>query len=217
MRGKEKYRYKQLQQAALLEMEACSVKKQFTPEKISEWKDLGLTCPEWIPLRDWQMDDTLTPRQLMICKAASLLMTNKEVAEFVGVSSEYVGWVINTQLGHQEVSKNQDKMFHHLEKTLQEITPIAVKTAFKLMLDENTKPQTRIDAAFRFMDRTLGKPTQKLEVETNLIRQVYEKLDANKVVDIAMKRVEAVAIESQVEKEPEKELDPIDSWVKENL
>jgi hypothetical protein len=64
----------------------------------------------------------------------------------------------------------------------------------------------------------MGKPTQKVELETNLIRQVYEKLDANKVVDIAMKRVESVVLEGPKEEqaEPEK-LDPVDSWVKENL
>lgn len=213
------YRLRQLQQAAALEMDACSVKKQFTPEKIREWKELGLTQPEWISDTDWKMEDTLNPRQMIICKSAALLMSNEEIAEISGMSPGYVSQVVNSQVGKKEISTIQDKFFTNLQKMIEDITPIAIKTAFTLMLDEKTKPQTRVDAAFRFMDRFMGRPSQKIEVETNLIRQVFEKLDSQNIIDIASKRIENLVpvTEAQALTEIKEELDPVDSWVRENL
>jgi hypothetical protein len=97
---------------------------------------------------------------------------------------------------------------------LDTILPVAIKVALQVMLDPNTKAQTRADAAFRFMDRVMGRPTQHVELNDNLIRQVYEKLDSHNVIDIAEKRIENAI---SVVPETEKELDPTDLWVKENL
>jgi len=209
---------KKKQDAAALKME--TVGKDFTPEMVESWKEIGLSRPEWIPLTDWEMGEDLTPKQTMICKCTALMMTRQQVSELTGASESYIDNVINSRVGKAEIESVQDKFLSNTKKMLDDILPLAIKTAFQVMLDPKTKPQVKADAAFRFMDRVMGRPTQQVEVSTNLIRQVYEKLDAteaNKVVDITIKRIENAAIETKPEEVVSEPADPVDAWVKENL
>lgn len=204
--------------AALLEME--NAKGKYTSEQIERWKSAGLSKPEWIPHMDWQIAGTLSPKQLMICKCAALLMKTAEIAELTGANTGYISSVVKSEAGQAEIDQIQNKFFSDTKKLLDPILPLAIKTAFQIMLDPDTKPQVRADAAFRFMDRVMGRPVQQVEINDNLIRQVYEKLDENKVIDIAAKRIENAVIVAEASKEteaPTEELDPVDSWLKENL
>ena len=37
----------------------------------------------------------------------------------------------------------------------------------------------RVDAAFKFMDRALGKPSQQVEVSHNLLKDLIQKMDSS--------------------------------------
>lgn len=213
------YQLKEKQMDALLEVENCGGK--YTLEQLERWKELGLTQPEFISNSDWAKGADLTPRQIMICKCSALMMRNPEIAELVGMSETYVSSVLTSLAGKSEIEKIQEKFLSNTKKMLDDVLPLAIKTAFQVMLDPKTKPQTKADAAFRFMDRVMGRPTQHIEMNDNLIRQVYEKLDEKNVIDIASKRIEnaLMVTESVDSTDPteEKELDPVDAWIKENL
>lgn len=210
------YQIGELQREAILEMESC--KQSYTPSQVERWKELGLTQPEWIKNVDWQIGESLNPKQMMICKCAALMMKTAEISELTGVSDAYISKIISSEAGRIEIGTMQDKFLSNTKKMLDDILPLAIKTALQVMLDPKTKPQVKADAAFRFMDRVMGRPVQQIEMNDNLIRQVYEKLDANKVVDIATKRIEnAVIVEETVVAADETPLDPVDLWVKENL
>jgi hypothetical protein len=212
------YRLGEEYRAAVLEMESCD--QTYTPAQVERWKELGLTQPKWIKQIDWAIGAMLNPRQLMICKCSALMMGPAEVSELTGMSPAYISRVTASEAGRLEIASIQDKFLSNTKKMLDDILPLAIKTAFHVMLDPKTKPQVKADAAFRFMDRVMGRPVQQIEMNDNLIRQVYEKLDANKVVDIATKRIENAVIVAEATQETETqtpELDPVDSWVKENL
>jgi hypothetical protein len=212
------YQRDQNKQDAVLEMETCGQK--CTPEQIERWKELGLKQPGWISDTDWKMGDNLNPRQMMVCKCSALMMKNAEISELTGMSEGYISAVINSAAGKFEIEEIQNKFLFNTKKMLDDILPLAIKTAFQVMLDPKSKPQVKADAAFRFMDRVMGRPVQQVEINDNLIRQVYEKLDSQKVIDIASKRIEnaiIVAGSEEVQETEKQELDPVDSWVKENL
>lgn len=211
------YQIGEQQRAAILEMESC--KQSYTAAQVDRWKELGLTQPEWIKDADWQIGADLNPRQLMICKCAALMMKPADISELTGTSESYISKIICSEAGRQQIGSIQDKFFSNTKKLLEDVLPLAIKTALQVMLDPKTKPQVKADAAFRFMDRVMGRPVQQVELNDSKLRGVYELLDGmrDNVVDLTSKRIENAVIVEEPVMVIEKELDPAEAWVKENL
>lgn len=211
------YQIGEQQRAAILEMESC--KDSYTPSQIERWKELGLTQPEWIKDSDWAIGADLNPKQLMICKCAALMMRPADISELTGASESYISKIICSEAGRLQIGGIQDRFFSNTKKLLEDVLPLAIKTALQVMLDPKTKPQVKADAAFRFMDRVMGRPVQQVELNDSKLRGVYELLDGMKdnVIDLTTKRIENAVIVTDPTITEEKELDPSDAWVKENL
>lgn len=217
------YRRKERLQDAILESENCGEKA--TADQIQRWKDVGLPKPLWLTDRDWRFGDELSPKQILACRATALLMKPEQVAQITGLQPETVKQLLTCQRAQEEIEQVQNIFLRDHKRRLDDILPVAIATAFEIMTDPTAKDQVRADAAFKFMDRVLGKPLQQIEVNDNLLRKVFEQMDADTRNVIALhaqnRPPEAVALTagSDVSTVEEATLteDPIESWARNKL
>lgn len=192
----------------------------YTPDDVNRWKSLGIQMPEFVSSSDWKVSGPLTANQRLVCHLAAIHLENKAIVRTTHLEEGYVSKIINSKIGAMTIDQIQSQLFSEdYKKSINKVMPLAIKQATKDMMDPNNKGSTRVDAAFKFMDRVLGKPVQQIEMKDTTIRGVYEYLDK-------MAKGEAIEVQSEVltedktpvtVEEDRKEKDPVDEWVEGNL
>jgi hypothetical protein len=119
-------------------------------------------------------------RQKLICYLKAIGMKNKDIANSIGGTSEEVSRVIKAESAIAEIDRIQHEIFvAQPAKMFESILPQAVRIAVDAMMSKKTKTSVRVDAAFKFMDRALGKPSQQVEVSHNLLKDLIQKMDSS--------------------------------------
>lgn len=150
----------------------------------------------------------------------------KEPSEIVDIIGGSVGSV-RTMLTDERVQFEIKLLRHKLygkdvQKRFKDMLPKALDTVEGILDNPNTKPGLGFAAAQEVFDRSLGKPKQTLELEGSLLKKVFERLDADEAVPIDItpgSDVVRIANPEQPVKslQGNPNLDPIDTWAKENL
>ena len=150
----------------------------------------------------------------------------EQIAKEIGLSSEYVRQL----LGRADIialcEKIHWQMFgKDIKRRLENILPKAIDVNEKLMLNELVKPSIRKDIASDFMDRSLGKPIQPLNVQTSSVRELLlaiKERDAKKVIDSS--GVQAKNEDINAEYSEIKDVSPssddigdVEKWVQDNF
>jgi hypothetical protein len=68
------------------------------------------------------------------------------------------------------------KSFSAVKDEIEALAPLAVETAKKIMLDKGVKASTRLAAAHLFIEHTVGKATQPVEHQGNLLPELLTRL-----------------------------------------
>src|ERR1035437_261943 len=157
-------------------------------------------------------------RMAAMIHMAVLGWSPKEIALQLKITPTRVSAVLNSKSAKEQIYKGQQELFvKDPQKMFLNILPEAVNTARKIMKSKTTTASVRTDAAFKFMDRALGKPVQEIKHEGNAIRELFAALDkrnrGEEEVTIKKDAIDAEfkEIKSDVGK------DPLDSWLDENL
>jgi len=117
-------------------------------------------------------------RARIICYLKAIGFKNKDISAAVGGSIDEVYRVLRSQSAQEEIERIQNEIFvTEPAKMFESILPQAVKIAVNAMMSRKTKTSVRVDAAFKFMDRALGKPNQQVEVSHSLIKDLIQKMD----------------------------------------
>ncbi len=117
-------------------------------------------------------------RSKVICYMKAIGFKNKDIASSLGCTVNEIYRVLKSQFANDEIERIQREIFvTEPSKMFEAILPQAVKIAVNAMMSKKVKPNVRVDAAFRFMDRALGKPSQQVEVSHNLIKDLIQKMD----------------------------------------
>lgn len=157
-------------------------------------------------------------RSVAIIKMAILGWSPKQISEYLGLTPQRVSTILNSKSGKDQVRIGQHEMFtKNPQQMFLDILPDAVNTAKRAMKDKKTTTSVRVDAAFKFMDRALGKPLQEIKHEGNAIRELFMALDRkNRGEDESGSKENAIDAEFK-EVKSDVNIDPIDKWVDENL
>lgn len=197
----------------------------YTIDKIKEWKRAGIAKPTYISDIDWfACESGLTPKHKTLCKLKSAGMEDKAIAEFTGYSIHTIQHVLSSKIAIAETEKSLDDLWgKKIKQAIDDVIPMAVQTVFQIMMDPASKASVRADVAFKLMERTMGKPVQHIEMKDNLLRSVFEKLDAQsgKVIEMFKEETkiieDAQVVESSEKSQETAKADPIDAWAKENI
>lgn len=121
-------------------------------------------------------------RAKLICYLKAIGFKNKDIAAAINGSLQEVYRVLKSESAQDEIERVQNEIFvAEPAKMFESILPQAVRIAVNAMMSRKTKASVRVDAAFKFMDRALGKPTQTVEHNTNLVKELITKINQNEV------------------------------------
>ena len=135
----------------------------------------------------------------------------------LGCSDAHITGAMKSPLVKEKVKEIQEKIWgRDPKKWIESILPDAIKTAMEIMQDENQKGSVRLQAAETFMDRAMGKATQKLEVNDSTMRKVIEKLDNLESLKKQGLIDEKDIIEAEIVETKDAPSDEVDKWVREN-
>lgn len=182
-------------------------KKIFSDKVISQMKSAGLDKPKELSWNQWNAPKKLKHRHKLVAFMAANGMTNAAIAKQLDCSTARVSTILASNRIQLEIKRIQSEIFiNDPKKRFMEILPRAIDIAEEVLENEENNPSLRVDVAFRFMDRALGKPKESVEVKTSSIRDLFdqlEKMDKPKTIEVTQ--------------EDFKNLDPVDQWVQKNL
>lgn len=142
--------------------------------------------------------------------------TAKEISEALDIGVQTIRKLLSSESAKEEIHRIQFEIFQKdPQRIFRNILPKAVNTAYGIMLDEKAKEAIRVDAAFRFMDRALGKPVQEIKQETSGLKDVFDRLDALEKKKAAGEDISDAVIVAATPVEDSS--DPLDDWMKKNL
>jgi len=119
----------------------------------------------------------LSNRRQAIATMKAIGCDNTEIATELGLDPRNISTALSSKSMKQEIVRIQNKIFKNPQEVLEKTLPMALKIAYKLMVDPKTKDAVKMDAAFKFMDRVLGKPKQQVEHTGNLLQQVIQEMN----------------------------------------
>lgn len=212
----------------------------YTEEELREMRNAGIAKPEGVSYSRWQSTERFTPRHNLVAYLASVGLTTAAISEQTGYSKAYVSKLLSNTKVKMEIKSIQRQMFgEDPRKRFHALINQAIDTIEEVMLDENQKGATRLSAAQIIEERVLGKATQQVDIGTNLIRALFERMDqqkklATQPVDITPKELEGkedfltengmgqddkepVLTEDEVKESAIAEESEVDSWIKNNL
>jgi hypothetical protein len=151
-------------------------------DRIEEANDaFTITHYQGPPRSPTQLKAKINHRAKVICYLKALGFKNKDIASSVNAPLSEIYRVLKSHSAIDEIERIQHQIFvTEPAKMFETILPQAVKIAVNAMMNKKTKTSVRVDAAFKFMDRALGKPTQHIEHEHNLVKELITKLDQEK-------------------------------------
>jgi hypothetical protein len=149
-------------------------------ERIEEANEaLAITHYKGPPRSPTALKAKVNHRGKVICYLKAIGFKNKDIASSLNCPINEVYRVLKSESALAEIDRIQQEIFvTEPAKMFETILPQAVKIAVNAMMSRKTKTSVRVDAAFKFMDRALGKPTQHIEHEHNLVKELITKLDA---------------------------------------
>lgn len=126
-------------------------------------------------------------RAKLICYLKAIGFKNKDIAASINGSLAEVYRVLKSHSAQDEIERIQQEIFSRdPAKMFEAILPQAVRIAVSAMTSRKTKASVRVDAAFKFMDRALGKPTQPVEHSHNLVKELITKISEEQTKEPAL-------------------------------
>lgn len=114
----------------------------------------------------------------------------KEIAEKLQVKDSRVRMILKSESAQNEIVRMQDEMYADSDRAFKRLLPKAIKTTAEIMESGSEKGATRLMAANVVMDRVLGKPVQQINHEGGALRELYERLDAKKALEVSGRPIE---------------------------
>ena len=119
-------------------------------------------------------------RTKVICYLKAIGFKNQDIRKTLNCSLYEINKVTQSASAQEEIERIQREIFvNEPAKMFDAILPEAIKVAVNAMMSKKVSTSTRVDAAFKFMDRALGKPTQTVEHKTNLVKELLTKLNSD--------------------------------------
>ncbi|HUR99859.1 MAG TPA: hypothetical protein VMZ26_17480 [Pyrinomonadaceae bacterium] len=128
--------------------------------------------------------ETRLPRKLShkhkyLIQLFALGFKMKEIVAKTGYSQPWLSELSKHPDFVREIDKVRKETFgESLENYLRAGVSDAAKVVVETIRDEQAKRELRVDAAFRLMDRTHGKPAQKVEHTGSLLKDLFAQLDS---------------------------------------
>jgi len=117
--------------------------------------------------------------------ACAIGQSNKQIAEQIGVTPSTVASWRRDPAFQLRVRQIQEKIgMKAVNKRIELIVPKAIAIAEEIMESADVKPETRANVAFRFLEHFKGKPSQPIQTDGNLLREVINRFETEQTKDL---------------------------------
>jgi len=167
----------------------------------------------------------LPPGYRVVAYLHAAKATDAEISTLTGETTDEVSRILQLDLVRslaQDVQKRQysrDPIAH--DRTL---VPDSIVVTQNIMLDGREKGTTRLKAAEMIQDRALGKPMQKMDIQSSSIATLFDMLDdlnrkdRARAIEAESRRIKGEEVEeAEVLEENTRPPAPFEKWVEENL
>lgn len=138
-----------------------------------------------------------------VCHLAAMGIDPGLIAEQLGCSRSSVNSVIKSDSGSREIERIRERLFmQEPNKMFQSIAVKAVQVAYAAMMDKKTKTQTKVDAAFKFIERAYGKPKQEIEHTGSTLKDLILALDGGEKSKQDIEDAEYKTVEEKFSQHP---------------
>lgn len=166
-----------------------------------------LTVDDRKPIKtDWPAllgPKKLKQRHEFIAYLMSFGLTAREISKRVGMTDGYLSQIMNTPIVKERAESLRRELFGmDPNKGMHTMVKQCLSVIDEVLNNPNEKSALKVDAAFRVLERTHGKPRQIVEVEGSLLKDLFARLDS------APQSLDSDATEA--------EFTPIDQWLAEN-
>jgi hypothetical protein len=145
---------------------------------VAKLKSLGMAKPDSIGWGDWVGPKKLSHRHHLMATLLAHGVTQGEIARELGMTPCRVSLIANTTRMTETVTALREKYYGtDPVKRFQRILPKAIDIAEGILDNPNNTPDLRFRVATEFMNRSLGKPKESMEVKTTSIRDLFSALD----------------------------------------
>lgn len=151
-----------------------------------------------------------------------------QISVMLGLPMDEVKTILGLRKIKDEVFAIQKKYANRdFQNLFKDMLPDAIDVVRSIMIDPAVNSGTRLSAANQVMDRALGRPQQNVEIQSSMIRDLFQALDkheqnrVDRAIQIERKSVNNGVIDGEcqdVTAESDKpSVDKTDSWIEENL
>lgn len=137
-----------------------------TRREIFEMKSLGMQKPQSVPWSEWNGPKKLSTRQMFICYLAASGMNAREIAAQTGMKDSRLSLLLNSEALKDKIALIRDVQFRGLAASQQmdQLAPQAARIYQRIMTDDFAPQRLKYAAAKDVMDRKLGKPISRMEL-----------------------------------------------------
>ena len=186
--------------------------------ELKEMKSLGFDKPSGVSDLVWNGPRDISHQHLLMAHFAAGGASIADIANEMGVSRLTVSKALAHPGIQLEIKRLRDKFSEkYFQKRFMNILPKAIDTAEGVMSDTSEKGNVRADVAFKFMERALGKPRVDVDLSSNMLKELIEKLDFANSKPVETSSVPIESSGSIPIAQSNGNDDEISKWVDENI
>lgn len=154
---------------------------ELTDEQIRDMKDQGLPKPPLFPKERWYIEVNVTEtdyRVELIVQNAAIGRPLDYIARQIHLPQERVEQILMSPEIMRRIRDRQLEMFSGQERSaIKNLFPEAFATMQEILANREEKSSLRFQVAAYVIDQVIGRSQQSVEVKTNLLADILQKLE----------------------------------------
>lgn len=160
--------------------------------EISELKASGVKKPQSVSWSDWNGPLKLSHRHLFICYLAASGMKAREIAREIQMEDSRISILLNSEALKTKIELIRDVQFRGTatEQQMDALSTQAARIARDLLASDNTNDNLKWRIAKDTLDRKLGKPVHRTQVEGgSMFTEMFKWLQQERIQNLEGKKL----------------------------
>jgi hypothetical protein len=163
---------------------ACGLSRR----EIMQMRRAGMGKPDFVPWADWNGPKKLTHRHMLVAHLAALGYSCKDIARATNISAQRISLLVNSEMLKDTIKQVREIELQGLgiDQKISQLSSQAIRIYEHALFDPGVRIRDKLRVADAVLDRKLGKPQQRVEIQGSLIGEFYsmlKKLDSKQVIE----------------------------------
>jgi hypothetical protein len=152
--------------------------------EILQMRRAGMAKPDFVTWADWNGPKKLSHRHMLVAHLAALGYGHKDIARATNISPQQVSNLVNSEILKDTIRQVREVEMQGLgvDQKISQLSSQAIRIYEHALYDPGVRIRDKLRVADAVLDRKLGKPQQRVEIQGSLIGEFYamlKKLDSS--------------------------------------